>query len=239
MSAERHRTHGALATASRVRLLDVLRASEHAMDARELAAASGLHVSTVRFHLDVLGEVGLVRSQTALPRTRGRPRLLYTPASAGESTNLRGSATEPGYELLAMLLAAHWAHTPAERARQAEQAGWSAAKARGFSARIGPDRTAAQAVSEVSGLFAELGFEPELAQNGEDVELRLHACPFRAVAQEYPEVVCSLHLGLLRGSLVELGAPVTVRSLQPFVQPHLCVAHIGPATESPPSSEGA
>lgn len=89
-SAARHTAHEALAVISRVRLLDALRASKRALDARELAEACGLHVSTVRFHLEILAAAGLVRSQSEPAHRRGRPRLLYTPASAGAP-----SAPEP------------------------------------------------------------------------------------------------------------------------------------------------
>lgn len=197
----RHRTHGALAVASRVRLLDALRGSERPLDARELAAVCGLHVSTVRFHLDVLSEAGLVRSHSEPPRTRGRPRLLYAPASVGDT----GARKQTGYQMLATLLAAHWAETSAERAQRAERAGWAVAREQGFSPRSSPSMTAEESMAQVSGLFAELGFEPELAPEGQDLQIRLHACPFRAVAQDHPEVVCSMHLGLLRGALAELG----------------------------------
>jgi predicted ArsR family transcriptional regulator len=232
----RHRTHGALAVASRVRLLDALRASGRPLDARELAAVCGLHVSTVRFHLDVLSEAGLVWSHSEPPRTRGRPRLLYAPASVGDT----GVPKQSGYQSLAMILAAHWAETPEERAQRAERAGWAVGREQGFTPRVSPSLTprvspsltAEESVAQVSGLFAELGFEPELTREGQDLQIRLHACPFRAVAQEHPEVVCSMHLGLLRGALAELGAPATTSSLRPFVEPHLCVAHITPAMGS-------
>jgi predicted ArsR family transcriptional regulator len=231
--AGRHRTHGALAVASRVRLLDALRASERPLDARELATVCGLHVSTVRFHLDVLSEAGLVRSHPEPPRTRGRPRLLYAPASVGDP----GTAKPTGYQMLATVLAAHWAETPAERAQRAERAGWAVARERGLRPRPSPALTAEESVAQVSGLFTELGFEPELAREGRDLQIHLHACPFRAVAQEHPEVVCSMHLGLLRGALAELAAPATASSLRPFVEPHLCVAHITPAIESSVDAE--
>jgi predicted ArsR family transcriptional regulator len=229
----RHRTHGALAVASRVRLLDALRASECPLDARELAAACGLHVSTVRFHLEILSEAGLVRSQSESPRTRGRPRLLYAAASVGDTVGSK----QTGYQMLATVLAANWAQTPAQRAQRAERAGWALAKEQGLRPRPSPGLTAEESVAQVSGLFAELGFEPELSREGQDLQIRLHACPFRAVAQEHPEVVCSMHLGLLRGALAELAAPATVSSMRPFVEPHLCVAHISPAIESAPGTE--
>ncbi|MDQ2789023.1 MAG: helix-turn-helix domain-containing protein [Actinomycetota bacterium] len=233
--AERRKTHGALAVASRVRLLDALRASSRPLDARELAAACGLHVSTVRFHLEVLSEAGLVRSQSEPARGRGRPRLLHTPASAGDASGPEGTS----YQWLATVLAAYWADTPAERTQRAERAGHALATAQRLAPPPSTGPTVEESVTQVSGLFAELGFEPELAREGQDLQIRLHACPFRAVAAQHPEVVCSLHLGLLRGALVELGAPATVSSLAPFVEPHLCIARVTPVTESAPDEPSA
>jgi predicted ArsR family transcriptional regulator len=82
------------------------------------------------------------------------------------------------------------------------------------------------AAGRVSRLFAEMGFAPELSATDTGRQLELHACPFRAVAREYPEVVCSIHVGLLRGSLARLGVRAEI-SLQPFVGPELCVAQLG------------
>jgi predicted ArsR family transcriptional regulator len=84
----------------------------------------------------------------------------------------------------------------------------------------------------VNAVFAELGFDPELVHDGDTLQIRLHACPFRAVAATYPEVVCSIHLGLLRRTLADVDAPPTSVSLQPFVEAHLCLAQIAPATRS-------
>lgn len=231
---ERNRMHGALAAASRLRLLDALRASDRALDARELAAICGLHLNTVRFHLQILSEAGLVRSEPDNSGSRGRPRLRYTATSAGSSAP--GSGEPAGYQLLAAVLAAHWADTPGERARRAESAGRATAKQQGFAARSSTDVTTEDAVTQVGALFAELGFEPEIAREGDALQLRLHACPFRAVALEHPEVVCSMHQGLLRGALDELGASATTSSLTPFVQPHLCVARITPSGGPSPTT---
>jgi len=165
--AGRHRTHGALAVASRVRLLDALRASQRPLDARELAAECGLHVSTVRFHLDVLSEAGLVRSHSeSPPRTRGRPRLLYGPASVGDT----GTPKQTGYQVLATILATYWAETPAERTQRAEQAGWAVAREQGFTPCPSPSLTAEESVTQVSGLFAEFGVP---AQPLEDVAVQI------------------------------------------------------------------
>ena len=221
-AGERTQTHGALAVASRLRLLDALRASDRPLDVRELAAACGLHVTTVRFHLDVLVDAGLVTSRTGQSGTRGRPRRLFLPAS-------HASSGHTGYELLSGILAEHWAGDRAERVRRAEQAGWAWAGQRAAGAAAGAP-TLAEAAVHVNAVFAELGFDPDLARDGDSLEIRLHACPFRAVAATHPDVVCSVHLGLLRRTLADVAAPPAVVSLQPFVEPHLCLAQIAPAT---------
>ena len=222
-TGERTQTHGALAVASRLRLLDALRASDRPLDVRELAAVCGLHVTTVRFHLDVLTDAGLVTSRAGQSGTRGRPRRLYTPASRAVAVGGR-----TGYELLSGILAAHWAGDRDERAQRAEQAGWAWGGQR-EPGRAVAAATLTEAAVHVNGVFAELGFDPDLARDGDGLQIRLHACPFRAVAATYPEVVCSVHLGLLRRVLAEVAAPPTAVSLQPFVQPHLCLAQIAPA----------
>jgi predicted ArsR family transcriptional regulator len=231
-ASTRTQTHGALAVASRLRLLDALRTSERPLDVRELAAACGLHVTTARFHLDVLTDAGLVTSQFGQSGTRGRPRRLYTPASHAVAA---GGYT--GYELLAGILAAHWAGSRDERAQRAEQAGWAWALQRQpgptIAATTVDETTLDEAAVHVNAVFAELGFDPELIRDGEILQIHLHACPFRAVAVTHPEVVCSIHLGLLRRTLADVGAPPNSVALQPFVQPHLCLARIAPAAQPP------
>ncbi|WP_161631728.1 helix-turn-helix transcriptional regulator [Pseudonocardia asaccharolytica] len=234
--ADRHRTHGALAGISRVRLLEALRAGDRPLDARELAAVSGLHISTVRFHLEILSDAGLVKRHRERTRRRGRPRLLYVPASAGGET---GSPPR-GYEFLAAVLARYWGGSAEERARRAEQAGRAVAREQGLAPPPSGHPTVAESAATVSGLFAELGFDPEPAAAEGEWQIRLHACPFRAVAVEHPEVACSLHLGLLQGALAELGTPAAASSLAPFVEPQVCVARIrSEETDPPPARQRA
>ncbi|MEU4234464.1 helix-turn-helix domain-containing protein [Nonomuraea sp. NPDC026600] len=224
-AGERTQTHGALAVASRLRLLDVLRASDGPLDVRELAAACDLHVTTIRFHLDVLIDAGLVRSQAGQSGTRGRPRRLYSPASRAIAPS-----GHTGYELLSALLVAQWVGDRDERAQRAEQAGWAWSGQRELlPAPATAPATLGEAAVHVNAVFAELGFDPELGHDGDSMQIRLHACPFRAIAATHPEVVCSIHLGMLRRALADVEAPPTTVSLQPFVQPHLCLAQITPA----------
>ncbi|MFF0644042.1 hypothetical protein ACFYVV_10585 [Streptomyces tendae] len=59
----------------------------------------------------------------------------------------------------------------------------------------------------------------------------LRHCPFREGAEEHRDTVCSLHLGLIRGALKEVPAPLGVDRLDPFVEPSLCLAHLSRADE--------
>jgi predicted ArsR family transcriptional regulator len=58
-------------------LLQVLRESRRGLDTKELAAAVTLHPNTVRWHLGVLGDAGLVEALPEQRRGRGRPSVVY------------------------------------------------------------------------------------------------------------------------------------------------------------------
>jgi predicted ArsR family transcriptional regulator len=58
----------------------------------------------------------------------------------------------------------------------------------------------------------------------------LRHCAFREVAERHGEVVCSLHLGLMRGVLAESRAPLVAERLDPFVDTSLCLAHLSPTS---------
>lgn len=61
----------------RRRILAELEAAGAALDASEIAGRVGLHPNTVRWHLAVLADAGLVGSRPARRATPGRPRIVY------------------------------------------------------------------------------------------------------------------------------------------------------------------
>jgi predicted ArsR family transcriptional regulator len=128
---------------------------------------------------------------------------------------------------LAALLAAGLADTPQRRSARAERIGEEWAHELLSSTAL-DDAPVEDVAVQVSGLFERLGFAPELGHSEHGRQIALHACPFRLVARKHPEVICSVHLGLLRGSLARLGPTVAPRLL-PFVEPELCVVHLGSA----------
>ena len=207
----------ALASQQRRRLLELLGAAEAPTDAHELAAATGLHVTTVRHHLDVLRRVGLVDSSSQRRASAGRPRTVYAAVANREPG---------GYPTLTRLLATQLADSPEERAARAEKAGLAWAAELMADADRSPAVDVEEAARVVTGMFGDLGFDPELAGDRKGRQIRLRACPFRSAARANPEVVCSVHLGLLRGTLDRLGPPETAVRLLPFVEPDLCLAQL-------------
>ena len=215
------RIHRALSDPSRVRVLDALRSSRGPRDATELASAVGLHPNTVRTHLRVLAEAGLVSVTPEERHRRGRPRLVYAPTPT--STEVVESA---GYRLLAEILASHLAGSGQDSGEEAERAG--RAWGRYLVDRKPPfaSSSADEDIQAVVDLLAEFGFDPSIEPGDDGRTVLMQHCPFGEVADSYRKIVCSVHLGLMQGALDELGAHVEADSLEPFVRPGVCAARL-------------
>jgi predicted ArsR family transcriptional regulator len=215
------RVHRALSSPVRSRILAELRAGGP-LDVQQLAERLSLHFNTVRAHLVVLDDAGLVTSQPQERNGPGRPRLLYRATVAAAE-----DGDEQGYQFLARVLASHLAATADDPAAAAEHAG--ATWGRHLVERPVPFQTVepSAAIDRVVALLADLGFAPELDDRDPATpQILLRRCPFLNVAREHQVVVCSIHLGLMRGALAELGGAVQARDLLPFVRPDLCVSHL-------------
>jgi len=202
-------------------VLALLRQSDQPLSVADVAEAMDLHVNTARFHLDGLVDDGLADRTTETRDTPGRPRILYT--SEGPSPGPRS------YEFLAEMLSGFvssldeagpatvelgkaWGRHLVERAAPSEH--------------IDPP----EAVARLNRLLDSVGFQSEVRAADEGIEVRLRHCPFREVAQKHTDIVCAIHLGLMQGALDELGAPMVATSLDPFVTPQLCIAHLRTTT---------
>ena len=209
--------HGALSSPARVRLLDLLRGSEDGRDVRSLAGAMDLHVNTVRAHLNVLADAGLVAVAPEDRDRPGRPRMLYRTTDAAAR-----SVGDSSYRMLAEMLSGLVSTSVDDPAEAAIRAG----EAWGRWMTDGPQPfrsvTDEDGVRRVVEMLDDLGFAPEPS----DRTIDLRRCPFVDVARDHEQVVCSLHLGLIRGVLDELGVDVRATELRPLVEPDLCVAHL-------------
>ncbi len=64
--------------------------------------------------------------------------------------------------------------------------------------------------------------------------VRLTRCPLLDAARQYPDVVCSVHAGIIRGALHTWGDEATVTRLVPFAEPGACLVHLDPASGATP-----
>lgn len=211
-----------------------------AVDAAELAGRMGLHVTTVRFHLDALCDQGVITRTRMTRSSVGRPRTGYIAAP-----------DRLDYRSFAEVLALELGNTAETRRRRAERAGrrWAerivaASPPRPAATHDAPnvgeaaeilDRQAAMTAE----IFERMGFAPELTPPTEPAigmqqrSIRLRGCPVRDLARAHPEVGCAIHRGLLQGLLTSAAAkPRTASSLaleaelEPFVEPELCIARV-------------
>lgn len=210
--------HDALSVASRRQLLTVLRESAGPLDTRILAERTGLHVNTVRFHLNVLIDAGFVVQSTGTRSGPGRPQALYA--------SVTPAAPAGGYQLLAEILAGRLDDGGHEGLP--EQAGreWAA------SVPDPPVPAVSSALSTATAravaLFTELGFEPVPVPVATGAQIELHACPFLDVARRHPGVVCGVHRGLLAATVDGVAADDFAATLTPFARPGVCVADLTP-----------
>jgi predicted ArsR family transcriptional regulator len=234
------RTHRVLAGASRVRVLEFLRARDTPLTAPDVAAQVGLHPNTVRMHLDQLADAGLVTREREPRRGPGRPRLLFAavPAAAAPPVTDDGpGAHEDGYRVLAGILAGRLEReSGADAAREAAAAGRDWARTLEPVADLPSPATPAQARQRVVQVLDGMGFAP--ADTGPGGPIELHRCPFHQVAEEHSLVVCGVHLGLMQGVLDDVAAPVGAARLEPFVAPGLCLAHLEPPLPDVPRPTG-
>lgn len=216
--------HAALASAPRRRVLGLLTESAGPLDAVRVAAGIGLHVTTARFHLEQLEAAGLVERRVNRVGGRGRPQVLFSPVPGP-------LPAEDAQQQLTQALAAVIGEDDDGGRARSMRAGerWSAQFAPGAAAApgvpaAGDPVTAPDVMAPLLRVLTEIGFEPE-HRTGEST-IALPACPFRAEALENPDVVCSVHLGLLKGLARSLGHDSDGLRLRPFVQPHLCMVEL-------------
>jgi predicted ArsR family transcriptional regulator len=219
---KRRRSHLSTAQAA---ILEALIDQPEPCTVAALSAQIGQHANTIREHLDRLSNGGLVVRTQAPPQGRGRPAWLY---SAAREVGSDQGARE--YAALACVLAAHVGRTSAQPSDDAIEAGrmWGRDLVRASDLGMG-QVSAARSPSAVAtrrtvvGLLEGLGFAP--STDARVSVVKLHRCPLLEAAHKNPQVVCSVHLGLVRGALDELGADperTEVTALRPFSEPGAC-----------------
>lgn len=211
---------GPESTGRRRAVLRILRASPGPLSIAAIAKKLDVHPNTVRFHLDGLVGDGRVEHVAPDRRGPGRPPLMFRAVPQMDRDGARQ------YRLLAEILARSLGAEPDSAAR-------AVAAGRAWGERLGspgPDPGAPESIAHLLGVLDDLGFEPELRAADGNQQLGLRHCPFLELAEKQPNLICPVHLGLMRGALDTWGAPVTVERLEAFVEPDLCLAHLAPVS---------
>jgi predicted ArsR family transcriptional regulator len=186
----------ALGDATRRGAYDYVCAQGRPVGRDEVAGALGIGRTLAAYHLDRLATAGLLSVAYARRSGRsgpgaGRPAKLY------ERTDDEVTVSVPprDYGVAARLLADAAAQDEHGATRRAlREAAESLGREIAATAAEPPDFEA---------LLRERGYEPYVDDAG---DLRLRNCPFHAVAQRHPDVVCEMNLRLLAATLAGLEA---------------------------------
>ena len=184
----------ALGDETRFSMYRELASATSSLTATELAQRLGLHTNTVRLHLDRLREAGLVDGEPVHRGTVGRPQHVYSLASGAPGLGF----DPPSYTLLAGLLAAL-----AERVGADTEDATAAGRAWGVEA--GRRTRARSCVKALTGEMDRLGFDPSTVATQGEADVAFMHCPFRELAEAYPELVCNLHRGICEGIVYQVG----------------------------------
>jgi predicted ArsR family transcriptional regulator len=209
---------GALEDDVRRRMYLFIRDQARPVSRDEAATEAGISRKLAAFHLDKLVDRGLLKAHYARPPGRGgpgagRPAKLYEPAG-GE---LSLSIPERRYDVLGGIL------VDAIESRSSEESASDAA--RRVARRVGEDlgrevrrarrlypAGSERAISVARDVLHEHGFEPYASAGG---QLELRNCPFHALAQRAPELVCGLNQAFVDGLLRGLGNETVEAVLEP------------------------
>jgi predicted ArsR family transcriptional regulator len=180
----------------------------------EIAETLDLHPNTVRPHLERMRDVGLLAIETDARGTVGRPQHRYSLAADAPSLGLE-PATFPVLARMLLRVAAAGGLGPEEAVEAGRDQGIHDGEvAMALAAEIDDDdrdSTAGvdEAVTCLEGLVGRLdalGFDPAVAVDAEGTATVAFAhCPFRELAETHPEIVCSLHQGLVEGFVAAAG----------------------------------
>lgn len=164
--------------------------------AGELAEQCGIPLNTVRDHVRVLLDEGLIRSENLTLGRRGRPPLVFHPVHDAASSTVASARVEGAISRGRMLRAM---------------------------SREPPLGLEADALRQVDVLYEHLddvGLNPVVDEKA--LRFDLTPCRYHDLLDADQELVCGVHAQLVRDVLRHGDGPLEVESLEPFVTRHMC-----------------
>lgn len=205
----RRSSAGRIHSATREEILRLIESQTEGVSLNWISQKTGLHENTVRAHLEALHADGYLNRRPAPAQGKGRPAWLWTAVRQVQSPFVQ----------LASALAGEIAATAKDPASVSIAAGrrWADSIARAQHMPTSPD------LIQLS--LDELGFSPE--NNPADGSLTLHSCPLLGAVAENQQIVCNVHLGMVRGLVESQGQDASDVQLNPFAGANRsCILHL-------------
>jgi predicted ArsR family transcriptional regulator len=168
--------------------------SPRPLSTAEIATSLGLHVNTVRPHLERMRDVGLLEVHVEARGGVGRPQHRYALTEQAPSLGL-----EPPLFPLATRLLLRLATEAGATAEEAAEIGRDQGRA------DGRRRATLHCLGAVVDQLATLGFDPAVVPTESGATVAFAHCPLRDLAEAHPDIVCSLHRGLVEGCVEGAG----------------------------------
>jgi predicted ArsR family transcriptional regulator len=208
--------HKALADDTRYRLYRYIGLAGRPVSIREMSRRLSLHPNTLRPHLRRLEEAGMLSREVRKTASVGRPQTMYS---------VRQQEAEEGrdYRLLAeMLCGLVGGKRDIERAHDLARQ-WGAYLVAQGGPKPGVRLPARRNLALLQEAMDRAGFDPRFRRlPGSSIDVTLRDCPFRELADDHRELVCTLHRGLVEGMVGGLKPPLAVKEFRPFVERTLC-----------------
>lgn len=198
-------------------VLEAVRSFERGAKAAEIAEQLGMHINTVRGHLDELIELQAVVTERARSRGRGRPSVLF------HARIPSGSAVLTEHAALIQALVEHLGDPRDPHTQQtARDIGrdWAQRIQRAGTSWSSPE----DAVRVLTRALRRLGFDPGMRVTEDDYAvIDVHACPFASDEGAAPNpLVCAIHEGFLGEALGPFQQGEAHIQLLPMAKPNCC-----------------
>ena len=164
--------------------------------AGELASESGIPLNTVRDHLRVLEDEGLIRSETVQVGVRGRPPVVFHPvreSASSDAASARVEGAEARGRMLRAVTRSEGPELPADAARQ---------------------------LDVLYEHLDDAGLDP--AVDEKTLSFDLAPCRYHDMIDEDRALVCGVHARLVQDVLLHTEGPLELERLEPFVTAHHC-----------------
>jgi predicted ArsR family transcriptional regulator len=210
-----------LAEPTRRRVFDVVRSAGVPMTRDAVATESGIARRLAAFHLDLLADAGLLTVDYARPEGRSGPGA-GRPAKRYQVADVEVELTLPTrrYDVAARILARAITESPTDAAGAAAAIARDEGRRMGELRRPGGRMSAAATLTAAEEVLADVGYEPQRSADG---CLRLRNCPFHAVVDVAPALVCGVNDTFISGILEGMRGHRSVTAALDGAAPDCCV----------------